>query len=842
MQFFHWAELSLAAHLLWRAKSYSLTMILTLSLTLSALLTALQLNYQILAAPLPYPQAQQLYLVRGQSYTGDQQDYANLMTVAGAVKLYQQAQVWSKPDTSAAASVQQQALVAFDTDVIRNQDNSPEVKVGFISPDYFSLLEVPMAAGHSMQVADGLGQQSAVVVISDKLWQQLYQRSPEAIGKSLQLGALSFRIIGVTAASFVEPALLGPGQHTDLWLPWDFNPTYREYKNWWGALAPDHHLLLRLTEHTDPAKLSQQLSLPLNQAYREAVDASPYAQHFIESRIGVSLQPLAEVIRADSAHTSLLALTGCLLLLCIAGVNLSQLWLARHFSQQRQQAIRVALGARSSQLIAQTFSELLWLILIASLLALLLCAATLPLIRLLAAPYLARLQELTLQPQIWLGMLLTLLPLAYMSSRVLQSKFTLPILQQQLQRSGKGASGQQQRRFTLWLLAGQASATTLLLVFCAQLGLQALTQLKQQPGFAIQQVQQVVLNHLSTKPATTAELLALRDHLSSKSGIEIAALASSTLLDFNNQSVQDSLSWPELTGHSVTRHKALRLESSYIDSQLLPLLQTRLLHGRFFTDNDQREQNPVVMMNATAAKLLLQQKLQIQTDTDLLRDNSANIVKIIGQRLLLNGDTPVEVVGVVSDFSLTLEPEKPRLWLPSFYHFLPDLLLRYKTATTHSTAQLNRWLAEVAPAYRVQRNELLSEKRQRSQFLIRLTLFLALGLSIAGLLLAAIGSYGVLSYQLGLRRYELAVRQALGARPRQLLRQLLRDYLPPVAAGCLLTVVVVAIFLKQSGAAITDYISLLSLSCLSVLLLTIGVILHRSRLIVLQTIQQRLQP
>ena len=63
-------ELKQAAFALWRAKSYSLTMILTLGLTLGALLTALQLNYQILAAPLPYPQAQQLdgggrYLIPG---------------------------------------------------------------------------------------------------------------------------------------------------------------------------------------------------------------------------------------------------------------------------------------------------------------------------------------------------------------------------------------------------------------------------------------------------------------------------------------------------------------------------------------------------------------------------------------------------------------------------------------------------------------------------------------------------------------------------------------------------------------------------------------------------------
>ncbi len=795
MRFLNWAELRHAALMLWQAKRYSLTIIVTLGLTAGALLTALQLNYQILAAPLPYPAAQQLYLVTGQSYTAEQQNYGNLMTVAGTVALYQQVQQWSQTKVPAATwpliakpqQVIQQALVAFDTNVIRNRDDSPEVQVGYISPEYFSLLAVPFAAGHAMQPTDGLAQHSAVVVISDTLWQRLFQRSPTAIGQSLQLGAVSFRIIGVTAASFVEPALLGPGQQTDIWLPWDFNPTYQEFKNWWGALAPNHHVLLRLTEGTDAEQLAQQLSLPLNQRYREAVDASPYAQHFVQSHIGISLAPLASVIRADSANTSLLALLGSVLLLLIATVNLSQLLLARSLQRQQQQAVRIALGAQPSQLLAQAFAELILLVLSASLLALAICAALLPLIRDWGALYLARMQELTLQPWLWGLTLVLLLIAAYWLCRSQQQALSLAQLQQQLQRSGKGNAGQQQRRFTTLLLTLQAVATVVLLVLCLQLGQQAWQQLKQQPGFQTAQVQKLGLNRLTidTRSVTQTELLALRDHLAQQAGIELAALGYSTVLEFNELSVQDSLSWPD------TRNSSLRLESNYTDSQLLPLLKSPLLSGRWFTDNDQRENRAVAIINVTAAQQLLRQKPNTAPDTAVAEpttrsnfDTQQNAQGILGQRLLFNQDTPIEIIGVVADYSMPGKAEVARIWLPDFFHFLPDLLLRYHpTVAPYNTVQLNQLLAEINPAYRVQSNEMLEKKRQQSQFLTRLTLMLTLGLSLAGLLLAGLGSYGVVSYQIGLQRYELGVRMALGASPPKILGQWLSASLLPCALG-----------------------------------------------------------
>jgi predicted permease len=849
------AVLQAAAAALLRAKSYSLTLILILALTLGTLLTVLQLNYQILAAPLPYPQAERLYVVRGQTYQADKQEYNNLLTLAGAVKLYQQAANWSLPTTlpqvpqqraqqlpAQQPAIEQQALVAFQQDVIRNRDDSPELHVGYVSPEYFSLLQVPMAAGRALMPTDGLDQQHAVVVISDRLWRLLFQRDPAALGQQLQLGTVSFRIIGVTAATFIEPALLGPGQHTDLWLPWDYNPTYQAFRHWWGALAPDHHLIFKLAPQTDAAQLAQQLSVPLNQAYRTAVDASPYAEHFVQSRIGISLHPLRQVIQADSQSHSLLALLGALLLLLIALVSLAQLFLARQHSRQQQHAIRFALGASPQQVAQQTFAELLIICLTSAVLALWLSAGLIPWIRDWGQGYLPRMRELRLELSLWFGLLALLLPLAYGASRVKQAKADMSALQQQLQRSGKG-SHTQHTRTGRRLLAAQALVATVLLFCCLQLATHSSHLLGQAPGFSPQRVQQLTLNRQSadaTARAPLADLLAIRSALQQQTGIELTALTSSIMLDFTDQSVQDSLSWPD---QAV---QPLRLESNYSDGQVIPLLQIPLLSGRTFNAQELQQQATVVLINASAAKQLWQR----QPKKNAARSSADAASAMVGQRLLLNGDTAVTVVGVVADLQLNAKAEPPRLWLANFYHFLPDVLLKYQSGSRYLTVpQLNQLLAQVAPDYRVQSAELLEQKMQRSQFLLRLSLVFSLLLSLTALLLAFIGYYGVLTDQLRLRRYEIAIHVALGARPAQLRRQLLRDYLMPVAWGASFASLCWAVLwywpllstLLPGWLSVINWPLLLG-SCCGLLLLTASTVWYCSRSLLSSQVATLLQP
>ncbi len=799
------------------SRRFALLVIVTLTLPLAAVLFALHLLYQLLLAPLPYPQAEQLYLVRGQAYSGDKLNYANLMTAAGTAKLYQQQFYWSQlptgqmPKTKAPEpAITQAALLAYATDVLRDRVDSPQLRIAYTSPEYFSLLQAPFVMGSSLASqtsATGAGSGAPAidssapaepeVVISNRLWHQLFAGSLELSKLHLQIGQQRFKVVGVLAADFVEPAILTPDQQTDLWLPWAFNPTYQQYRNWWGALVPDHHLLLRLKPEVNPELLAHQLSDLLNNEYLTQVRQSPYAAYFTDARIGVSLQPLQQVMQHNSRNFSHYLLGGCLILLLIALVNVSQLMLARLVSRQPQQAVELALGAQPVQLARQQTTEICLLLFLATSLASLLVAVALPWFQHAACGYLARLTELRLQAALLLSPLL-LVPPIYLLNRLQARRWNYAMLQQQLQRSGKGSSGQQYRQARLLLFAHGVFATAILQLSLL-LANSAWQRLQPVNGLNITGVQQLQLNVLSagSTPLAVADLTAIRDlldqqiasqHLTKQSDTaeHHAALGFSPILEFQGLSVQDSLQW----SNAEPTAASLQVESNYTDHRFGALLQMPLLSGHW---PDKKllfqPKHLQLVINLSAARRLL----QIRDTTDIpavpLVTSQQIASQLAGQRLWFNGDTAADIVAVVADYQLpSLSPAEhadvPRAWISHFYHLLPSVYLRYPAdVPALPVSTLNNLLASINPAFKVQQLYWLDDRLHSSQRLARLTLAVAFALSIVAVTLAATGIHSVYNYQLQLNQYQLGVRRALGATPPAILRLLLRQLLLPVLSG-----------------------------------------------------------
>lgn len=809
-------------------RHFSWLIVLTLTLPLTAILIALHLFYQLLFAPLPYPQAEQLYLVRGQQLKGDQVQYANLMTAAGTAALYQQQFSWSQlrtgdsdtsTETHTLAAISQAALLAYGTDVLRDHPASPEVAIAYTSPEYFSLLQARFFAGQSLsaqQLVTGV-QPSPMIdasapaepqaVISYPLWQRLFADSKPLLPQHLQIGRQRFKVVGVLAKDFVEPAVLHPGQQTDVWLPWAFNPTYQQYRNWWGALAPDHHLLVRLTPGVPADLLARQLSNLLNAEYRSQVQQSPYAAHFTAASIRVSLQPLFEVLQHSAKGFSQFLLIGCGLLLLIALLNVSQLMLARSNNQRPQQAVQLALGANPADLAYRQSCESTLLLLTATGLAGLLVSLSLPIIQQAAAGYLARLPELSVRPWLLLSPL-SLLPLLYLLAQLQTQRWNYQWLQQQLQRSGKGNAAQQYRQATV-LLSAHGFFSSGLLLLALLLAQSAWQRLLPVAGLQLTNVQQLQLSYVSSdgQPASIADLLAVRDLLANQlpatSQQPTAALAYSPVLDFQGLSVQDSLMWPQTTDTQAV----VRLESNYADNRLPALLGMQLLSGEWPVADALLKPTPLsLVINLSAAKQLLalqsRARVQLQNSMEPLSDIET-ARSLTGKHLLFNGDTAAVITAVVADLQLpslrsTHVSDVPRVWLNNFYHFLPSVYLHYPLQTTAlNTETLNQLLATVNPAFKVQRLTWLTDAWHHSQRLPRLTLALALLLSVIAGLLVVGGISAVLDYQLLLQQHQLSIHRALGAPPAALLRLLLRCYLLPVAAGATIAMVTMYLSITQ---------------------------------------------
>lgn len=816
------------------SRRFSYLVLLTLTLPLATVLIALHLFYQLLFAPLPYPQAEQLYLVRGQQLKGSEVLYANLMTAAGTAELYQQQFAWSqRVATHAKTQTQvqqpptgiiQAALLAYGTDVARDHPASPQVAVAYISPEYFSLLQAPFLTGQSLAtqpsavggakphpMIDASAPAGPEAVISYQLWQRLFAGDKQILQQHVQIGTQRFKVVGVLAKDFVEPAILHPGQQTDIWLPWAFNPTYQQYRHWWGALAPDHHLLVKLAPAVQADLLAAQLSDLLNAEYRSQVRQSPYAAHFVEASISISMQPLLEVLQHNTKGFSQFLLIGCGLLLFIALLNVSQLLLARSDSQQPQQAVRLALGANPAELADRQFCEITLLLLVATGLAGLLLSLSLPIMQQAAAGYLARLPELTVRPWLVLSPL-GLLPPLYLLNQLQAKRRNYQWLQQQLQRSGKGSAAQQHRQATS-LLAAHGFFSSVLLLLALLLAQSAWQRLLPVTGLQLTNVQQLQLSYVAVdgKPASTADLIAIRDLLANQlrttSQHPTAALAYSPVLDFQALSVQDSLSWPQTTA----RQAVVRVESTYSDHQLPALLGLQQLSGSWPAADALLNKTPLeLVINLSAARQLLaiQNSVGVSPQDGPLPASDIAIARsLTGKQLLFNGDTAAYIAAVVADLQLpSLQPAQaddvPRAWISNLYHFLPAVYLRYpQPAISLSPETLNQLLASVNPAFKVQRLTWLADAWHRSQRLARLTLALSLLLSAIAVLLVVGGISAVLSYQLLLQQYQLSVHRALGAPPAQLLYLLLRRYLLPVGVGATVGMITMYLSIRQQWLA-----------------------------------------
>ncbi len=237
-----------------RAKGYVFTIVITLGVTLGALVAMFNLNYQLLAAPLPYPDQDRLYIVKGNAYKNGQLAFADVNSYPALVESYKDKENFFV----------QKALITVDQDIIRSLPDTPQVNTSFITPEYLKLLQAPMQLGRNFNDGEGLGARSAVIVISYNTWLKVYKQDPDILNKTLQFGEVSFKIIGVTAQYFIEPQFDGVGRMTDVWLPWDYSVAGEHTQHSWTRLKSGQHLVVKLKAGAQPNTLETILTKKLN--------------------------------------------------------------------------------------------------------------------------------------------------------------------------------------------------------------------------------------------------------------------------------------------------------------------------------------------------------------------------------------------------------------------------------------------------------------------------------------------------------------------------------------------------------------------------------------------------
>jgi predicted permease len=618
------------------------------------------------------------------------------------------------------------------------------------SADFFATFRVQPMLGRAYTAAEEVPGHNQVAILSYDLWQTRFGADPNILGRALRLNAEQVTVIGVMPASFTYPLFWG---RIDLWRPITIPRHIVEDRNnrFFAAIG-------RLKPGVTREQVKAQLT-PL-----AAIWARDYPQ--TSTGRGFNLMELHKAAMDDTSAFILwlmLGLSGSVLL--IACANLANLQLARATANIRDLAIRSALGASRLRLILHQLTECMVLsvggglggTLVAQWVNAILGSA----IRIsdtdtLSLPMNGRILAATLLVSLLTGVLFGLLP-AWLASR----SDAVAMLKQQHRgsTSGKGA------HFARHTLIVVEVALALALLGAAGVmirGFQAM--LKRSSGWDTDRV--LVANiHVPEQSTYNTEdkrrvvIKKLEQRLAEIPGSEYTAVC--TTVPTFGYSKEQAIQVAGQTSDDPNKQPSAGY--TMVGSGFFAALGIPLREGRLFPSDLRPDSPPVVVVNAALARKFW--------------PGESAVGKRIGDR---QGDAIVwrEIIGVVDDIHFPLNIADPDTMLQVYKPLVNEpwgylhLVVRGRTPASFKN-DVRRAVSDVDPDVAVEELYTIPEAVDRFEHNIAVINDTLAGFALLGLVLAAVGLYGVISNLVAQRTGEFGIRLALGAKPRDVLNLVL---------------------------------------------------------------------
>lgn len=739
-----------------RDKTVSALVVLALGLTLGAAVCVWAFTDLLTRQPLPYPQADRLVVAQQVIFDPESAQQTRQFSYPAITALHGAAGVFSDV-----------ALLDRARDILISHPSQPLAAVTYTTSDYPALFAPPMAMGYFPATAE-----AATAVLSYAAWQTLFDRRPDILGLSLQTASgNSFEIVGVTAAEFFEPALFGPDQRTQVWLPWRYNPSLPHWG--WADLTDTLVLAGRLQPGIDMSQASERLSSLLNTQWRPGLAAVASTHQGWSSR--VALLPAGRAIAGNGPVVGAMLLTGTLGLLLIALVNAAHLLIASVARRRQEFAIRHALGAGWSQIFRMVYTDTLMLMTATAAVALSVAALGIRSLRVFAADLLPRVSELAIG---WVGVGLTVLA-ALVLAGLLAAAAAHSVSGSYSARGLNLGRSRISGRPRVLLMIGQVALTGVLLLVGLGLLRETRQVLAQSNALDLQRTASAFLYPRANAGYAEGEfeqgLAKVAERLRALPEVEAVSRSHSPLQDFIRTAV------------SGGSEQSYPVELKRVDDQYFELIGERLKRGRNFLSTELRRSSDAAVINDALAKML---------------DRRGGV---LGTQLM-RGSQPYTVVGVVANMPYPGSPaDQPRLYLTTS-EAASNLVIRFRPGANINREQLVQFIAQAEPGIGLftfddlqrRRADILAPRRTAAVATV-LTVWLVM-------LVSGMGIFGMVSYATGLRDTEIGVRLAFGASSFAIVALLLRNYLPVMAWGIAGSVTIGAVIWVGAAAQLGQYL------------------------------------